>query len=403
MESCLEDVIVLEFSDGWSSAALCGRLLSELGARVIKVEPATGDSLRFTSPARSRGEALAFQSLSSNKQSLALTLENGEGKEILAELIGRADIAIVDAHYPARSAMPFDQEEAGARNPQIIHCHFSTFGRHGPLQDYVGNDLVAQAMGGIISTTGHPKSLPHKSGPPLAVHATALMGGIAILGALDARESIGKGQAIDMAMYDCMVSFLYTFIPGYFLSGKAPEPLGNKHPMSAPWDTYQASDGWVIVTMGDDRQWHNFLNLIGRPELIGNERYLTNDQRTQPDIRVEVDGLVGDWIADKTMDEVIRVLRENKIPAGPIHDIGQLLADDQFLGRGMVQELEHPTTGKYVAVGSMFQMSATPGRVFSPSPGLGQHSAAVLGEFCRYAPAHIERLKTAGVIATGGD
>ena len=170
------------------------------------------------------------------------------------------------------------------------------------------------------------------------------------------------------------VSLLYTFMPGYFISGKAPGPQGNQHPMAAPWDNYPTKDGWVIICMADDRQWRNFLDLIGKSELADDPRYMTNDERVTDEIRPEVNQLVIDFLADKTTEEALKVLTEGQVPAGPIYDLLELMEDKQFQSREMVQTLLDENGTPYRTPGSIFKMSETPGQIYRRAPGLDEHS-----------------------------
>jgi crotonobetainyl-CoA:carnitine CoA-transferase CaiB-like acyl-CoA transferase len=318
-------------AEGWCAAAITGRLLSELGARVIKVEPLEGDRLRRQPPGAANGTSPTFRNLNSNKESVVVET----GSDVLFDLIGAADILLTDQTTLDDRGIVLTDEHLLARNPGLVACHFSPFGRSGALADRPGGELIAQAMGGIIATTGHPGELPHRAGPPLASHNAALLGGATILSALYERGESDKGAVIDMSLYDASVSLLYTFLPAYFLSGEAPGPMGNKHTMVAPWDNYPTKDGWMIVCVAKDRQWNDFLRLMGRAELIEDPRFAENDQRVAAETRPLVDGLVIEFLADKTTDEAIELLREHNVPAGPIYDLPTLMRDPQFLAREM--------------------------------------------------------------------
>jgi CoA:oxalate CoA-transferase len=356
-------------AEGWCAAAVAGRLLSELGARVIKVEPPEGDRLRRQPPNAADGTSPTFQNLNSNKESIVL----GADSEALLELIGKADILLTDQTTLNDRKINLNDDELQRLNPRLVACHFSPFGRTGALAGRPGGELIAQAMGGVIATTGHPGELPHRAGQPLASHNAALLGGAAILSALYDLKNSDKGSIIDMSLYDASVSLLYTFLPAYFLSGNTPGPMGNKHMMVAPWDNYPTKDGWVIVCIANDRQWHDFLRLMGRAELIEDPRFAENDQRVLEGIRPLVDGLVIEYLADKTTDEAIQLLRDHNVPAGPVYDVPMLMENPQFLAREMVRTFDDPATGSYRTSGSIFKMSETPGRVHSPAPALGQH------------------------------
>lgn len=364
---CIEGTVVVELADGWCAAAVAGRLLSELGARVIKVEPPEGDRLRRQPPNAANGTSPTFRNLNSNKESVVIE----SGSKVLDALIGAADILLTDRTTLDDRGISFSDEELAERHPGLVTCHFSPFGRSGERAGRPGGELIAQAMGGIVATTGLPGELPHRAGPPLASHNAALLGGAAILSALYDRDRTGKGAVIDLSLYDASVSLLYTFLPSYFLSGEAPGPIGNKHTMVAPWDNYPTKDGWVIVCVANDRQWQDFLRLMGRADLIEDARFAENEQRVKPDVRPLVDGLVTDYLTDKTTDEAIALLREGNVPAGPIYDLPTLTRNPQFLAREMAKHFEGEAP--YRTAGSIFKMSETPGRIDRPAPALDQH------------------------------
>jgi crotonobetainyl-CoA:carnitine CoA-transferase CaiB-like acyl-CoA transferase len=372
--SCIEDTLVIEIADGWSAGAVAGRLLSELGARVVKLEPPDGERLRHIGPGASGESSTHFRTLNTNKESIALDITADAGRGTLDALLAKCDVLLTDQTTITDRVPGLDLDALTSRHPHLVHCHFSPFGLTGPLAGRAGGDLVAQAMGGIIATTGHPGELPHKAGLPLSVHNAALMGGASILAALYHRTDTGDGTLIDMSLYDGMVSLLYTFMPGYFISGKAPGPQGNQHPMAAPWDNYPTKDGWVIICMADDRQWRNFLNLIGKSELADDPRYMTNDERVTDKIRPQVNQLVINFLADKTTDEVLEILTEGQVPAGPIYNLLELMEDEQFQSREMVQTLLDENGELYRTPGSIFKMSETPGRIYRRAPSLNEHS-----------------------------
>lgn len=371
--ACIDGKCVIEIADGWSAGAIAGRLLSELGARVIKIEPPTGDRLRRLGPGAKDGNSTSFRNLNTNKESIALALDSDSGRQTLLALAAECDVLITEQTTLVDHGLNLDTAALQAANPELVMCAFSPFGQTGPMAGRPGGDFIAQAMGGVIATTGHPGELPHKAGPPLAAHNAALMGGASILAALYERDGSGRGSVIDMALYDGMVSLLYTFIPGYFISGKAPGPQGNKHPMAAPWDNYPTQDGWVIICMADDRQWRNFLDLIGKSELADDPRFMSNDERVTDEIRPLVDQLVIDFLADKTTETALKVLTEGQVPAGPIYDLAELMEDSQFLERGMVEILEDEAGNTYRTPGSIFKMSETPGRIYRRAPVLDEH------------------------------
>ncbi|MGE4218623.1 MAG: CaiB/BaiF CoA transferase family protein [Alphaproteobacteria bacterium] len=397
MQSCLDGIRVLELAEGWSAGAICGRMLSELGADVCKLEPVSGDRLRRWPPQRAGADSAAFLNLATGKSSLALSLDRPQAPAIVDRLLAGADVVVAETGFLADYGLDIGEARRARLNPRLVACSFSAFGATGSMAGQRGGDLVAQAAAGVIATTGQPDTLPHRLGTPLAAYSGALTGGGAILAALYEREASGLGQSIDTALYDAMVSYLYTFIPGYFISGAAPKPQGNKHTVSAPWDTYAAKDGWVIICTVDDRQWHAFLRLAGRADLIDSPRYKGADERTQPEIRAEVDALVSAFVADKPVAEAVRLLAGQNIPVGPINQVPDLFDDPQFLGRGMVATVDHPQ-GAYRATGSIFKMSETPGRLGGRAPLLGEGGADRLRDWCGGDAAWIDGLARAGLL-----
>lgn len=366
---CIDGTLVVELAEGWCAAAIAGRLLSELGARVIKIEPPEGDRLRRQPPGAENSSSPTFRNLNANKESVVVT----PGSAALDDLIGVADILLTDQTTLDDRDIKLVDDGLQASNPELIACHFSPFGRSGALAGRPGGELIVQAMSGILATTGLPGETPHRAGPPLASHNAALLGGAAVLAALYDRAATGEGAVIDMSLYDASVSLLYTFLPAWFLNGEASGPMGNKHSMVAPWDNYPTRDGWVIVCIANDRQWHDFLRLMGREALIEDPRFAENEQRVLPDTRPLVDGLVAEYLADKTTDEAIALLRDHNVPAGPIYDVPTLIENPQFLARRMVHRFDGaPET---IATGSIFKMGETPGRVGKPAPALDEHDS----------------------------
>lgn len=357
---------MIELAEGWCAAAVAGRLLSELGARVIKVEPPEGDRLRRQPPHVADGTSPTFQNLNANKESIVVASNSG----VLQDLIAAADILVTDQTTLDDHEIALADNDLTASNPGLVTCHFSPFGRSGALAGRPGGELIAQAMSGIVATTGHPGETPHRAGPPLASHNAALMGGAAILSALYDRDATGKGAIIDMSLYDASVSLLYTFLPAYFLSGETPGPMGNQHMMVAPWDNYPTQDGWMIVCIANDRQCHDLLRLMGHDALVEDPRCALNDARVTPEGRAFLNGFIIEFLSDKTTDDAIALLREHNVPAGPIYDVPALMKHPQFLAREMVQTFENSRTA-----GSIFAMSETPGRVTRGAPDLDQHDA----------------------------
>ena len=376
MSKALQDIRVLELAEGWSAAALCGRLLAELGAEVIKIEPPAGDFLRRRKPSAPDGESYDFQLIAANKKSVCIDPAIPEDRELLKTLVATTDVIIEDSLFAGEQGLATDFEASRHGNRALIHCGISPFGRSGPLSSYAGNELVMQAMSGMMATTGFAEDLPTRVGILCGEHVASIFAGISVLGALCHRHDGGTGQEIDISVHDCLLSYLGTFMPAFFTTGKNPERIGNLHPLVVPWNSYRAKDGWVIICTGNDLQWAALVKAMGRDDLAEDDRFVPQDKRLAK--RGEIDGIINQWTATRNVDEIVSLLEEVNIPAGPIMTMDNMLADEQVRARNMLVELDHPLGGKVFSTGPLFKMTATPGKISRPAPLLGEHTKAIL-------------------------
>jgi len=386
---------LLEITQGMSGS-ICGRLLSELGAEVIKIESPVGDSIRNLPPFKLDKISYAFESVSVNKKSVVLDLRKSEGKLILKRLIKGADIFIED--YPVGS---MDNLEIGYGvlkkvNLKLIYCSITPFGQNSPLRNKESSDIIVQAMSGVMATTGFLQDPPTKAGFPISEFISSIYAVIGILTALHYREESGKGQAIDISMVDCLLSYFTTYLPTLFMTGKVPPKRGNRHTTISPWNSYEAKDGWVFICTGNNDEWNRILEVMEYDYLIHDQRFDTNEKRVK--IEEEVDAMLNKWTKKHTVEDIIKILEGAKISVGPIFAIDQLLTDPHFLYRRMVTEVDHPSAGKIPVVGSMFKMSETPGVIKTAAPLLGQHTEEVLIDLLGYTRKDIQDLRTKEVI-----
>jgi crotonobetainyl-CoA:carnitine CoA-transferase CaiB-like acyl-CoA transferase len=331
------DLRVLEIADGSAGASLCGQLFAGLGAQVVKVESKAGDPLRGQVPLAADRNSIAFHIVNSGKASAAPSA--GDAARF-RQLIDWADIVLIDTE---RCTDPFWAKPAhiAADNPQKIVCAVSTFGQTGSRAAWHGNPLIAEAMGGLMACTGYPERPPVISGVPYANHVTAMFAFSGIMAALLERETSGKGQYLDLATVDCLTALLGNFIPSYFLSGKAPKRIGNRHTIAAPWNLYPCRDGQIVICTGTGGAgwWRIICDVMGRPELATDARYDTEAKRVQ---RVdEVDGIVSDWTRQKTMVDSVELMTVKGIPASEIASIEQILSDKHYTQtRAMAREVK---------------------------------------------------------------
>lgn len=368
MPSCLEGIKVVEFSEGWRAASLAGRLLAELGAEVVKVELARTDPLREASPQLAgTNSSYAFSILHCNKKSIMVSTLTRQVEHI----INASDAVLIDYVY-ARELGIYDQLLKKEPATQAM-CVLSPFGLTGPRAGYLGPDFIVQAASGVMATTGQANGTPMKVGVPFAEHAGALFAVIGILGALEYRQRTGKGQVIDISLHDTLVSFLSTFAPHVFYMGKKPSRMGSQHPIAVPWNIYRASDGWVTICALTDKMWDSLVHAMGKETVLEAGKFATQEQRSAK--RDEIDPIVAEWAAGRTVQEVVDALEGADVPVATIQTVAGLLQDTQFCARNMVLKLRAPGTGEWVVTpGSIYTMSECPGTVFSLGPKPGEHN-----------------------------
>jgi crotonobetainyl-CoA:carnitine CoA-transferase CaiB-like acyl-CoA transferase len=310
----------------------CGQLLADLGAEVIKVErPGSGDDTRgWGPPFAADGSAAYFHACNRGKTSVAIDLATTEGQEQVRALARDADVLIENFKVGSLSAYALDHASLNAVNPRLIYCSITGFGQNGPYAARPGYDVIVQGMGGIMDLTGAPDGPPQKTGVAYADIFTGLYAASAILAALRGREASGAGCHIDMALLDTQVAVLANQAMNYFVTGEPPRRHGNAHPNIAPYQSFAAADGALIVAVGNDGQFRRLCALLGLPE---DARFATNADRVEN--RAALDAMLNPEIALRRRDELLGALAAAGIPAGPINDIAQVFADPQVIARGM--------------------------------------------------------------------
>jgi len=373
----LEDIRVLDFTRVMSGP-FATMLLGDLGADVIKIEPPGGDDTRGWGPPWIGGDSAYFMSANRNKRSMIIDLKKLEGKEIVKKLVEKSDVVVENFRPGVAEQLGISYDNLSKINPRIIYCSISGFGQSGPHRDKPGYDLIALAMSGLMSITGEPNRPPVKFGVPIADLTTALFAALSIVSALYWREKTGRGQYIDMALLDAQVLLLSHQAFNYFATGEEPRRMGSAHPNIVPYQAFETSDGYIIVTVGSEKLWEQFCKAIGRPDLIENPKFRTNADRVinREELIEELE-----WVfKPKPTRFWIEELEKAGVPAAPILTVGQVLNDEYVRYRGMVLEIEHPEAGVIKMLGTPFKMSVTPGVVRSPPPTRGQHTFEILRE-----------------------
>jgi formyl-CoA transferase len=393
----LSDLLVLDLSR-ILAGPYCSMMLGDLGATVIKVErPGTGDGSRQWGPPWAGEESAYFISVNRNKQSLALNLEQEEGREIIRSLASEADVLIENFKVGTMDGWGLGYGDLCEINPGLIYCSITGYGQTGPYRDRPGYDFMIQAQGGVMSITGPVEGPPYKVGVAIVDISAGMYAATAILAALHERAQSGEGQHIDIALLDSQIAWLANVASNYLVTGERPGRFGNAHPNIVPYETFEASDGWFALAVGNDRQFRRLCAVVGRPDLAEDPRYETNAQRVEHR-HILVPSLQEEFSA-RTVDEWLAELLRVGIPSAPINAIDKVLADPQAVHRGMVVEVQHPEVGALKLTGSPLKLSRTPVEYRQAPPSLGQHSEAILRRLLSYSDGKIQNLRAKGVIA----
>lgn len=376
--------------------------LGDLGADVVKIEePGKGDESRTYGPPFLGGESAYFLSVNRNKRSCAIDLKSSAGKEIVRRLAGAADVVIENFRPGTMERLGLDYESLSRDNPRLILCAISGFGRTGPDAKRPGYDLIVQGESGVMDITGDPDGPPLKVGTSIADLVTGLYATQAVLAALRQRDRVGQGGRVDVAMLDAMASLL-TFNAGmYFATGKSPQRRGNVHPTISPYETFEASDGWINVGVANDKFWDLFCDVIDRADLHDDARFRrAADRAANRPALVEI---IKPVIRAQSKSYWAHVLSTQGIPSGEIRTVGEVCEARQLLERGVIGEHEHPVAGRvrYVASAVRFGDQAPPGATRPPL--LGEHTSEVVGEWLKLAPGEIRAYADADAFGCSAD
>lgn len=392
----LRDLVVLDLSRVLAGP-YCTMVLADMGARVYKIEhPEGGDDSRAFGPFVG-AESAYFMSLNRNKRSLTMNLKHPRSKELFLAMTRRADVVVENFRPGAMERLGLGYEQLREQNPRIIYAAVSGFGHTGPYAQKPCYDIVAQAMGGLMSITGHPGGPPTRVGASIGDITAALFAAIGILAAVHERAVSGLGQKIDVSMMDCQVAILENAVARFLTSGEIPDRIGNRHPSIAPFSAFAASDGYVIVAAGNDSLWVRLCQVLGRPDLAADERFATNGLRTANWDQLEP--LLAAAFAGRAVEVWLTDLEAAGIPCGPINDVAQVIADPQTKARRMVQMVDHPVAGPVSVTASPIKMSRTAvDEVFAAAPALGADTDQALAELLGLDAEAIAGLRRAGAI-----
>ncbi|MFW5834581.1 MAG: CaiB/BaiF CoA transferase family protein [Pseudomonadota bacterium] len=375
----------------------CTLMLADLGADVIKVEKVPGgDDTRRSKPPQIGDEAASFLMMNRNKRGIVVDLKNEQGRDLLLELMATADVVVENYRPDTLAKLGITFEAARVRNPGLIWCALSGFGRTGPYAKRGGFDLVAQAMSGIMSVTGASRDEPPmKCGPPLTDITAGLLACIGILAALQARTRTGRGQLVDTSLYEAGIIHTYWQSAIALATGVAPGPMGSAHPLNAPYQAFRTADGWIVIGGANQTNWLRITQILEAPELAEDPRFRENAGRMAHLHELEEE-LTRHFVT-RPSAEWLAKFEAAGVPAGPVYDVNEMHRDPQTLAREMVTEVPHTTLGKVKTLGLPIKLSDTPGGPERGAPLYGEHTREVLREH-GYDDAAIDRLIAAGAV-----
>ncbi len=380
---------------------VCGLMLADMGADVIKVEKLEGgDDTRRMLPPDINGEPAAFMMMNRNKRGIALDLKHPRGKEVLKRLVASADALIENYRHDTMQRLGVGYEALKEINPGLIYCEISGFGRTGPWAEQGGFDLVAQGMSGLMSITGEgPGREPVKVGAPLTDITAGILGAMGVCAAYIHKLKTGEGQRVDTSLFEAGITHTYWQSAIAFATGVSPGPMGSAHPLSAPYQAFPTKDGWINLGASNQRTWLKLVEVLDDPELAADPRFKENAGR-MGNLPALVEVLTKHF-KKRTTAEWLALLERAGVPAGPVLSIREMHAHPQTIAREMVPEVEHPVAGKVPTIGLPVKFSKTPGKVANPAPLFGQHTREVLAEL-GYSSEEIEKLIAERAVGAAG-
>lgn len=397
MSQILEGIRVLDFSR-YVAGAYAGMLLADVGAEVIRVERPGGAEDREIGPLAPNGESLPFALiLQRNKKSITLNLLTKQGEKLLSQLVERSQVVIHNFAPGSGEAKALDYNTLAQIKEDIVVAAISGFGQYGPYAHRPCFDSIAQAMAGGMCFTGFPGNPPTKAGVLYIDLCTGLHAALGIMFALYNCQKTGVGQMIDIALFDVATSCLNSLGVGaeYKLSGATRPQIGN-HAFYTFGDSFKAKDGWVMLSAPGNSIWKRFIRVLGKKELAQAQEFSDDMARFQN--RELIRPVVSAWVAERTVDEVVKILDQARVPCGPVNTIVDMVADPQLQAREMIVDVEYPGIGNITLPGLAMKLSRTPGKIYKRPPKLGEHSHEIFCGLVGLSHEDFSELKSQGVV-----
>ena len=379
------------------SGPYCTMMLADMGARVIKIEqPGKGDDTRAWGPPFQNGESTYFLSINRNKESVTINLKHEEGKKVIKELLESTDVLVENFRPGTLDRIGFGYKELSNKYPRLVYCSVSGFGHSGPRHLQPGYDAIMQAEGGLMSITGPSDGPGYKLGVSITDITSGMFAAFGVAMALLSRHHTGRGQFVDIGMFDSAAALLSFQASIYFATGQAPGRIGNCHPTIMPYETLETLDDDLVVAVGNDHLWKTFCSVINLQHLAEDDRFASNKDRVKS--RKLLKPMIEKQLQMHPAHEWIIKLREHGVPCGSVRDLSQVLTDEQLIERAMVVALEHPIVGAMQTLGIPIKLAGTPGSIRTPPPTLGQHTNEVLQKDLYFDAKKIESLRKSGAI-----
>ena len=378
------------------SGPICGMMLADMGADVIKVEKIPGgDDCRRFAPILEGGESASFMIVNRNKRGVAINLKTDGGREVLRKMLATADVVTENYRRGTMEKLGMGYDALKAENPGLIYCAISGFGRSGPMADKGGFDLIAQGMSGLMSMTGEPGQAPIKAGSPVTDINAGILAALGICAAYAGKQKTGLGQMVDTSLFEAGLQQMYWAFANYFADGTVLPKAGSANPTSAPYQAFRTRDGWVNIGGANQSNYERLVGVLDIPGLEEDERFRTNAGRLK--YRGALVEILTARLVERTTNEWLATFDAIGLPSGPVLGVPEAAAHEQTLARGMIVETTHPVAGRMRGLGLPIHFSDGLTQSPMPAPLLGQHTAEVLREY-GFSDERIHALKAEGAI-----